>query len=70
MKVNIINGMVDIDGHGISYSNIRDMYVTGNGCGLQVSEELEPEREKIAGICNTIADQFYKLNDIEQKGIK
>lgn len=57
-------GMLNIDGPEISYGNIRDMYTTGNGNGLQLSERLEHKRGEIIDICAKIADKIYKLQDI------
>jgi len=64
MKISAFDGMVNIDGDNIAYSNIREMYNSGNGCGIQLSKEIEGKREIILTICDEIADRIYKLQDI------
>lgn len=61
MKITTQNGMLNIDGHEIFYGNIRGMYATGNGNGLQLSERLEHKRGEIIDICAGIADKIYEL---------
>lgn len=39
LKVISHENMINIDGDGISYACIKDMYTTGDGNGLQVSNE-------------------------------
>ncbi len=56
------NKMFDITGADINYSNIKNMYTTGNGIGIQVNNESI--REEASSICNQIADLFYKLDDV------
>ena len=64
MRITTQKGMVNIDNNEIAYSNIRKMYTTGAGQGLQLSEELEPKRGEIISICAEIADRIYNLQDI------
>lgn len=64
MKITTQKGMLNIDGPEIAYGNIKNMYTTGNGNGLQLSEHLEHKRGEIIDICSEIADKVYKLQDI------
>lgn len=64
MKITIQKDMVNIDSPEISYGNIRDMYITGNGNGLQLTERLEHKHREIINICAEIASKIYKLQDI------
>lgn len=64
MKITTQKGMLNIDGSEIAYGNIRNMYMTGNGNGLQLSERLEHKLGEIIGICSEIADKVYELQDI------
>lgn len=66
MKITVHDGMVTIDSSGIAYGNIRNMYKTGNGHGLQLSEALELRREEILEICQKIADLSYSLFDLDK----
>jgi len=56
--------MVNIDNDDIAYANIRDMYLSGDGHGLQLSERLEHKRGEIIDICGEIASKVYELQDI------
>lgn len=58
------SGMVNIDNQHIAYGNIRNMYKTGDGNGLQIEAKLEYKRKEILDICGEIADKIYKLQDI------
>lgn len=65
MKITAADGMVNLDCKDeIAYSNIANMYTTGDGCGVQLSERLEPKRDQILSFCNVIADKIYELQDI------
>ena len=64
MKINYCKGMVNIESDHISYGNIRGMYVTGDGHGLQLDGELEPHREKIQQLCQIISSSIYQLESI------
>lgn len=64
MRIITQKGMVNIDGHEITYGNIKNMYTTDNGNGLQLSERLEHKRGEIIDICAEIADKIYELQDI------
>lgn len=52
---------IDIDSKDIRYSNIKDMYTTGNGHGLQCSEELN--FENVQRLCAEISTAIYKYCD-------
>lgn len=64
MRIVLQKGMVNIDGYEIAYGDIRNMYQTGNGIGLQLSERLEHKRGEIIDICSSIAEKLYELQDI------
>ena len=64
MKITSQKGMVNIDSEDLAYSNIRNMYQTGDGHGLGLIEELEVKREEIMTACAEIAASIYKLQDI------
>lgn len=64
MRIIVQEGMININNDDIAYSNIRNMYVTGNGNGLQISKRLEHKRGEIIDICSEIADKIYELQDI------
>ena len=61
MKILITNEMVDINSESISYSNIRNLYVAGNGYSLQLTEDLESKRFEITNMCNQISEKIYEL---------
>lgn len=61
-------GMVNIDGPGIAYSNVRGLYTDGHGHGLQLDKEYK--RKEILDICNEIADQVYALTVIMNKKVR
>jgi hypothetical protein len=64
MRVTIHGGMVKIDSEKMMYANIRNMYVNGNGSGLQLIEDIEHKRGEIVDLCAQIADSLYQLEDI------
>lgn len=64
MRITMQEGMININNDDIAYCNIRNMYVTGNGNGLQISERLEYKRGEIINMCAEIADKIYELQDI------
>lgn len=64
IKLTAQTGMVNIDASEIAYSDIRNMYKTGDGCGLQLSKRLEHKRGEIFDICEKIADHIYELQDV------
>ncbi len=64
MNVTVIDGMVNIDGSNIAYSNIRSMYKTGNGHGLQLNSKQEQKRPEILELCQKIADLSYELFEL------
>lgn len=64
MRITTQSGMVNIDNDDIAYSNIRNMYTTGDGVGLQLSELLEHKRGEIIDMCAEIAGSIYELQDI------
>ncbi|MFW6046534.1 MAG: hypothetical protein ACOCP4_01945 [Candidatus Woesearchaeota archaeon] len=61
MKITVQDGMVNIDHDNFSYSNIRNMYIGSNGCGLQTNPPFG--RTSILRICNEIAERIYELQD-------
>ena len=64
MRITTQKGMINIDSPDIFYGNIRDMYSTGIGNGLQLSENLEHKRGEIINLCSQIAEKIYELQDI------
>lgn len=64
MRITTQCGMVNIDNDDIFYGNIRNMYTSGHGNGLQLSEKFEHKRGEIIDICGKIADRIYELQDI------
>ena len=65
LKITAQAGMVDIDSKGeLAYGNIRGMYISGAGHGLQLSERVEHRREEIVKVCSRIAEGIYELEDI------
>lgn len=64
IKISHYKNMANIDSHEIAYGNIRYMYLTGNGCWLQLEENLEPHREEILKLCGSISDSLYRLQDL------
>jgi len=65
MEIEVINGLVAVKEEDIlEYSNIRDMFVTGNGSSLQLCKELENRWNEIEAILSDIADNIYRLEDI------
>ena len=67
MKIVVTRNMVSIDDDGIVYSNIRDMYRSGNGEGLQIIQRLEHRREQINRACAEISNKLYELQDMMDK---
>lgn len=59
--------MITITGPTIAYNNIRNMYTTGDGHGLQLGEFAEKRREEVSRHCAAIADAVYALNDLLEK---
>ena len=66
LKITVTDGMVNIDGSNIAYGNIRSMYKTGNGHGLQLNEAQEPRRAEILELCQVIADLSYALFELDR----
>lgn len=66
MKITVTDGMVNIDGSNISYGNIRNMYKTGSGHGLQLNEAQESKRVEILEMCEAIADLSYALLKLDR----
>lgn len=64
MRVNINPGMVDISAPGMEYGNIMGMYQNGDAHGLQINEELEPQRREIIDLCDSIAGKIYELQSL------
>jgi hypothetical protein len=57
--------MVNIDSEYFAYGNIRSMYGTGDGHGIQVSENMEHSRLRLLDLCSEIADCLYEIQEIE-----
>lgn len=68
IKIQSFDGMINIEHSGLEYGNIKGMYKTGNGHGLQISQPLEPKRLQIEETCANIADLIYKLHDLLEEG--
>lgn len=68
MNVETMGGIVSITGDGFSYSNIRGMYKTGSGHGLQLSANLEHKRGELLDLFAWIAEKIYEAQDIVQGG--
>lgn len=66
MKIVCHNGMVNIDSESFTYANIKSMYETGDGHGLQVSRGMEGNESEILELCSEIADRLYKLQELER----
>lgn len=64
MRITTQCGMANIIHAEIAYGNIRGMYTTGNGNGLQLSIRLEHKRGEIIDLCAEIADKIYELQDM------
>ena len=64
MKIKTLDGMVSITGDRFSYSNIRGMYQTGSGHGLQLSADLEHKRGELLDLFSGIAEKIYEAQDI------
>lgn len=66
LKITVYEGMVNIDSENIAYGNIRSMYKSGNGHGLQLSETLESKRAEILELCQAIADLSYAIFELDK----
>ena len=66
LQISFTKGMVNIDADGISYGNIKGLYKTGDGHGLQLDERLEPMRDNISRLCYSIAKQIYELDELSK----
>ena len=64
MRIILQKGMINIDGDEIAYAGIRNMYESGNGTGIQLSERLEHKRGEIIDLCCSISERLYELQDI------
>lgn len=64
MKIETLEGMVSITGDNFSYSNIRSMYKTGSGHGLQLSADLEHKRGELLDMFSGIAEKIYEAQDV------
>jgi hypothetical protein len=64
IKITHIARTVSIDTENLIYTNFKDLYLEGNGCGLQVKTELEHKRDKIMSLCNEISSKIYELDDM------
>lgn len=68
MKIETLDGMVGITGDRFSYSNIRGMYQTGSGHGLQLSADLEHKRGELLDLFSGIAEKIYEAQDVTREG--
>lgn len=68
MKIETLDGMVNITGDRFSYSNIRGMYQTGSGHGLQLSADLEHKRGELLDLFSGIAEKIYEAQDVMSEG--
>ena len=59
-----MDGMVIITGDNFSYSNIRGMYKTGSGHGLQLSADFEHKRGELLDVFAGIAEKIYEAQDV------
>jgi len=64
LKILVQKGMVSIDNDEIAYGNIEEMYQSGDGIGLQLSERLEHKRGEIISLCGEISDKIYELYSV------
>ena len=65
IRIDVTDRMVNIDGSNIAYGNIRSMYKTGDGYGLQLNEAQELKRAEILELCQVIADLSYALYELD-----
>ena len=68
MKIETMDGMVHITGDRFSYSNIRGMYQTGSGHGLQLSADREHKRGELLDVFAGVAEKIYEAQDIVREG--
>lgn len=64
IRVTHENGMTNIDCSSISYGNIKHMYTTGDGHGLQLNQNQEHKRGEILDICAKISDALQELEEV------
>jgi len=62
LRIFVFPGMITISGPRIYYGNVKDMYQTGNGSGLQVDEGVDPKT--VGPICDKIAELIYQLQEV------
>ena len=60
------SGMVQIEGDGIAYGNIKDMYQTGDGHGLQLN--TDKNYDEIFKLCHKVASCMYQIEELIQDG--
>lgn len=65
IRISCVMGMVMIDSDLLAYSNIKDMYKSGAGHGMQVNYPMN-EDEAIK-ICSKISDLCYQLEELHKK---
>lgn len=62
LKVVYIDGMVNIDGEGLSYSYVKGMYSGGRpGVGLQINPDVNEEKAHI--LCEKIAEALVEYHE-------
>lgn len=58
------DGMVNIDTPELAYANIKNMYTTGNGWGLQHDFKLDEIRyAELRDACHAVAQAVYALEE-------
>lgn len=63
VKITAQKKMVNVDAEELAFSDIKTLYTTGNGCGLQLSERLEHKRGELLDILTVIAEKIYELQE-------
>lgn len=64
MKIVAHHDMVNIDNATFSYANIKHMYVTGHGTGIQLDTRMKDKEEKIRELCDDLSDTIYQLQEL------
>lgn len=64
IKITHHGGMINIDSDRLRFCDIKDMYLEGDGTGMQYEESIEGNRDEIYQLCNDISSLLYRLADI------
>lgn len=64
VKITVQKKMVNVDAEELAFSYIKNLYTTGNGCGLQLSERLEHKCGELLDILTVIADKICELQEV------